>query len=78
MLAGERRQQSQRHGPRHDGDRLEEPSGIGVEASGPCQHGVADRCRHLGALVGQDLGEEEGVAARAPMQLVGVDPPFAC
>ena len=57
----------------YDRQPLDQRSRIRREGRGPGEHGVADGRRNGGTAAGQDLGDEEGVASRDPVQLAGVE-----
>ena len=55
------------------GDGAQQRRGRRAQARGAGEDGVADRRRDLAIAAGQHLGEEERVARRAAVELVGVD-----
>jgi hypothetical protein len=72
-LARERIQQRQLELPGNDRDGVEQPPRRRRQARGPCKHCVAHTLRDLLASRREHLGDEERVAARAAVQLLGID-----
>ena len=57
---------------RHQSDHLEQPPRRLVQQRDAREHGVANRLGQVAACGGEDLGDEEGVAERQPVDRVGV------
>ena len=67
-----------RYGPGGAGEQVGQLPGARVEPRGPGEHRVADRDGQRrrpdqGGLLADDLGDEEGVPAREPVEVGGVD-----
>ena len=72
-LVGQRFEQPQLGPLRHDRDRVEQRPRRGVQPGAAGEDGVADGRREVGAAGRERLGDEEGVAAGAAVQLGVVD-----
>jgi hypothetical protein len=76
----ERGQQRVRHGAGSAGEQVGQVPGARVEPGGPGEHRVADgdgqRAVDQGGILADDLGDEERVPAREPVETVGVDVPL--
>ncbi len=73
VLGRERLEQPQLGVRPRDRDGAQQRRGRRAEARGAGEDGVADRGRDVALAGGQHLGEEERVAGRAPVELLGVE-----
>jgi hypothetical protein len=77
-IAGKRLQQPQRHVPGDDRDSLEQSARRRGQAGGARENRVAHRLGDTLAAGREDLGDEERVAGRRPVQLFRVDSVRLC